>query len=545
MAATRYDVLGIGNAIVDVIARTDDDFLARQRMPKGTMQLIDEARASAIYDAMGPAMEVSGGSAANTVAGVASLGARAAFVGKVKDDELGRVFAHDIRAAGVAYETPPASDGPATARCYVLVTPDGERTMNTYLGAAQDLHPNDIDADAIAAANIVYLEGYLWDPPKAKEAFLKAAEIAHHARSATLRSPSPMHSASIAIVRNSSISSAPARSISSSPTSASCTAFMRPPTSKPRSVALRNDAKLAVVTRSEKGCLVVSRDADRRGAGEPGRARGRCDRGRRLVRGRVPGRMCRAAADYRTRCPARRARGCRGNSAPRAPAPRPRSRRWPGPTVSTSRSRAIASSRCAGIALSTAIHRNSDRCRGVTELSWRCWHLVAWREGPLHPEVAMSLPVDRLPNRFPVGTRYVIEGRGGGRRAFAYPHALSGVSRRPARRSAGRSGGADAGAPPRRGPRPGVENNFARAGTLQGLRRWTLDAGWRAPQPPTPHPSGDRPWSLRAPGSSSLAEARMNTARAWNMSPAARLNPSARSVHTVAGVSAGWADPSS
>ena len=181
MASTRFDVLGIGNAIVDVIARTEDDFLAKQKMRKGAMQLIDEAQAVGIYDAMGPAVEVSGGSAANTIVGVASLGGRAAFIGKIKDDDLGRVFAHDIRAAGVAFATPPASAGPSTARCYVLVTPDGERTMNTYLGAAQDLHPNDIDADAVAAAQIIYLEGYLWDPPHAKEAFLKAAKIAHGA----------------------------------------------------------------------------------------------------------------------------------------------------------------------------------------------------------------------------------------------------------------------------------------------------------------------------------------------------------------------------
>src|SRR5439155_423001 len=134
---------------------------AQQKMRKGTMQLIDEARAAKLYDAMGPAVEVSGGSAANTIVGVASLGARAAFIGKVKDDELGRVFAHDIRAAGVAFATPPASAGPSTACCYVLVTPDGERTMNTYLGAAQDLHPNDIDADAITAAQIIYLKGCL------------------------------------------------------------------------------------------------------------------------------------------------------------------------------------------------------------------------------------------------------------------------------------------------------------------------------------------------------------------------------------------------
>src|SRR3954454_3169400 len=181
MPATQYDVLGIGNAIVDVISRTEDDFLVKHAMNKGTMALIDEPRAEAIYASMGPAMEISGGSAANTIAGVASFGARATFIGKVKDDELGRAFAHDIRAAGVSFDTPPASDGPSTARCYVLVTADGERTMNTYLGAAQDLHPQDIDADAIAGAAITYLEGYLWDPKHAKAAFLKAAGIAHGA----------------------------------------------------------------------------------------------------------------------------------------------------------------------------------------------------------------------------------------------------------------------------------------------------------------------------------------------------------------------------
>src|SRR5258708_34263488 len=160
MGSARFDVLGIGNAIDDVIAPPDDVFLAQQKMRKRTMQLVDEAQAAKLYDAMGPAVEVSGGSAANTIVGVASLGALAAFICKVKDDELGRVFAHDIRAAGVAFSTPPASAGPSTARCYVLVTTDGERTMNTYLCAAQDLNPNDIDADAIAAAQIIYLEGY-------------------------------------------------------------------------------------------------------------------------------------------------------------------------------------------------------------------------------------------------------------------------------------------------------------------------------------------------------------------------------------------------
>ena len=259
MAATRYDVLGIGNAIVDVISRTDDDFLAKQNMHKGTMALIDEARAAAIYDAMGPAVEVSGGSAANTIAGVASLGGRAAFVGKVKDDELGRVFAHDIRAAGVAYETPPASTGPSTARCYVLVTADGERTMNTYLGAAQDLHPNDIDADAVAASGIIYLEGYLWDPPKAKEAFLKAAKIAHGAERDVALTLSDAfcvdrYRAEFRdLIRTGTVDLvfANERELHSLYETADFDTALN---------TLRGDAKLAVVTRSEKGCLVVTRD---------------------------------------------------------------------------------------------------------------------------------------------------------------------------------------------------------------------------------------------------------------------------------------------
>src|SRR6266404_9438821 len=162
MTSAKYDVLGIGNAIFDILVQTDERFLKDHGMIKGGMALIDEARAASIYRDMGPAVEISGGSAANTIVGVASLGARAAFVGKVKHDQLGRVFAHDIRAAGVGFDTPPAAAGPSTGRCYVLVTPDGERTMNTFLGAARDLHPSDIDADAVAAARVTYLEGYLW-----------------------------------------------------------------------------------------------------------------------------------------------------------------------------------------------------------------------------------------------------------------------------------------------------------------------------------------------------------------------------------------------
>lgn len=181
MSEASYDVLGIGNAIVDVIAPADDDFLVREGLAKGSMTLIDEARALELYAKMGPAVEASGGSAANTLAGLASLGGRAAFVGKVKADQLGEVFRHDITAIGVDFPTPGATDGVSTARCFILVTPDGERTMSTYLGACQGLSPADVDEEAVKAAAVTYLEGYLWDPPAAKEAFRKAAGIAHAA----------------------------------------------------------------------------------------------------------------------------------------------------------------------------------------------------------------------------------------------------------------------------------------------------------------------------------------------------------------------------
>src|ERR1700758_3213010 len=152
MANAKYDVLGIGNAIFDVLVKTDEKFLADHGMVKGGMMLIDEARAASIYRDMGPATTMSGGSGANTIVGVASFGARAAYVGKVKQDEVGKLYTHDIRAAGVAFDTKPAGDGPATGCCYILVTPDGERTMNTYLGAAQLLLPSDIEPAEIEAA---------------------------------------------------------------------------------------------------------------------------------------------------------------------------------------------------------------------------------------------------------------------------------------------------------------------------------------------------------------------------------------------------------
>lgn len=179
MGVWRYDVLGIGNALVDVLARTDEAFLRQHGIAKGSMQLVDQDGADRLYAAIGATTTVSGGSASNTIAGIAALGGTGALIAKVRDDELGAAFAHDLRAMGVAFSTPPAVSGPGTGRCIVLVTPDGERSMSTYLGAGQQLGPDDLDKDMIAAAQIVYLEGYLWDPPQAKVAFLRAADIAH------------------------------------------------------------------------------------------------------------------------------------------------------------------------------------------------------------------------------------------------------------------------------------------------------------------------------------------------------------------------------
>ena len=178
------DLLVLGNAIVDLIAHADDAFLADQGVAKGAMQLIDETRAEALFSVMGPATVVSGGSGANTAVGAALLGAKTGFVGKVRDDELGRLFSHDLKATGVGFETSPAGDGPATARCFILVTPDGERTMNTSLGACPNLSSDDVDEAAVRAARVTYLEGYLWDPPAAKDAFRKAVKVAHSAGNA-------------------------------------------------------------------------------------------------------------------------------------------------------------------------------------------------------------------------------------------------------------------------------------------------------------------------------------------------------------------------
>jgi len=179
--AARYDVVGIGNAIVDVLSHENDDFLIRHGMNKGTMALIDADTADRLYADMGAGLECSGGSAANTIAGLASLGGRGAFIGKVRDDVLGGVFHHDIKAVGVHFQTTPASRGASTARCLIHVTADAERTMNTYLGACVELGPLDVDEDVVRAAQVTYLEGYLWDKEDAKAAFVKAAEVAHAA----------------------------------------------------------------------------------------------------------------------------------------------------------------------------------------------------------------------------------------------------------------------------------------------------------------------------------------------------------------------------
>ena len=256
----KYDVLGIGNAIFDVLVQTDEGFLGRHGMTKGGMALIDEARAASIYRDMGPATEMSGGSAANTIVGLANLGARAAYVGKVKDDQIGRLYTHDIRAAGVAFETRPASDGPATGCSYILVTPDGERTMNTYLGAAQDLTPADIDAAQIAASRIVYLEGYLWDPAKRQGGLRQGRD------DRAWRRP-PGRADAVGFVLRRSLPRRISRTDAqghgrSDLRQRGRTAFAVPDLAiSTRALKqLRDDIKLGVVTRSEKGCVVASKD---------------------------------------------------------------------------------------------------------------------------------------------------------------------------------------------------------------------------------------------------------------------------------------------
>ena len=181
MQNAKFDVTGVGNAIVDVLAQADDALLEKHALPKGAMNLIDAATADRLYSVMGPGIEASGGSAANTIAGIAALGGKTAYIGKVAQDQLGDVFTHDLRAVGVTYDTARLVGGLPTARSLIFVTPDAQRTMQTFLGATSQLGPEDVNMDYITASKVVYLEGYLWDQPRAKEAMRNAAVSAHQA----------------------------------------------------------------------------------------------------------------------------------------------------------------------------------------------------------------------------------------------------------------------------------------------------------------------------------------------------------------------------
>lgn len=257
--SAALDVLGMGNAIVDVLARADDAFIAEHDLPKGGMTLIDDERADQLYDAMGRGVEVSGGSCANTMAGAASFGSRTAYVGKVRDDQLGAIFAHDIRAAGVTFETAPATEGPPTARCLILVTPDAQRTMCTYLGASVDLGPEDVDPGQVASASVTYLEGYLWDKPRAKDAFRLAMGIAHRAgRTVSLTLSDSMcverhREEWLRLVDNEvDVLFANQHEIMS---------LYQLPDLESAVAAVRGRGQVAVITRSELGSLVVTADA--------------------------------------------------------------------------------------------------------------------------------------------------------------------------------------------------------------------------------------------------------------------------------------------
>ena len=258
MTTAEIDVLGIGNAIVDVIARVDDHFVSGHGLVKGSMNLIDEARAESLYADMGPAIEISGGSAGNTVAGIASFGGRAAYFGKVKKDQLGDVFRHDMRAQGVRFDTEAALDGPATARSFILVTPEGERTMNTYLGACVNLTTADIDRGVVEAAAVTYMEGYLWDRPEAKEAFRLAARVARGSGRLTSITLSDSfcverhRDSFLDLIRNDiDIVFANESEIKSLYQTQSFDGALQ---------AIRRDCPTAVLTRSASGCVVVRGD---------------------------------------------------------------------------------------------------------------------------------------------------------------------------------------------------------------------------------------------------------------------------------------------
>jgi sugar/nucleoside kinase (ribokinase family) len=259
-APTTYDILGLGNAIVDVLCHTDEETLQKHGLIKGSMRLIDEEEAQKLYDAMSTTRVVSGGSAANTIAGAAMLKARTAFAGKVANDELGKMFAHDIKTLGVDYNTLPLKAGAATARSFILVTPDGERTMNTYLGAAQAFGPEDIFEETVASSAITYLEGYLWDPEQAKAAFLKAADIAHKAGRKVALTLSDTFCVDryreefLSLMRNGQVDIVFANE-------SELHALYQTSDLKTALNAIGKDVALAVVTRSSQGCVIVQGEA--------------------------------------------------------------------------------------------------------------------------------------------------------------------------------------------------------------------------------------------------------------------------------------------
>jgi len=254
---SQYDVLCIGNAIVDIIAECDDAFLVENGIIKGAMNLVDADRSALLYSRMGPAIEASGGCAGNTAAGVASFGGSAAFFGKVCDDKLGDIYRHDIRAQGVAFDTKPLNGEPPTGRTMIFVTPDGERSMNTYLGACVELGPEDVEADKAAAAKVTYFEGYLWDPPRAKEAIRLTAGHAHAAG----REVSMTLSDSFCVdrYRGEFLDLMRSKTVDIVFANESEVKSLYQTSSFETALELiRKDCKLAAVTRSEKGSVVVS-----------------------------------------------------------------------------------------------------------------------------------------------------------------------------------------------------------------------------------------------------------------------------------------------
>ncbi len=258
MVQPLYDVVGLGSAIVDIIARCDDAFITAQGLEKGTMRLIDAAEAARLYGEMGIAVEVSGGTVPNSCVGVASFGGKAAFMGKIADDQFGEIFAHDLRAIGVGFDARPAVGSAPTARCLILVTPDGERTMSTHLGAAAELSAGEIDADLIGAAKTLYLEGYSFDGPPAKAAFNEAAGIAKAAKTTvalTLSDPFCVerHRQSfLDFIRGSvDLLFANERELLTLYETGDLTEAC---------AALRADCALAAVTRGEKGSLILTQE---------------------------------------------------------------------------------------------------------------------------------------------------------------------------------------------------------------------------------------------------------------------------------------------